>query len=110
LRLNAETAPSDDFGRLYLGVDPRRYADRSPYWTDFTSFAFDAKTTIPSPGALIRQFKGYRAYSPKLPFYVVSPDSRFAKDISDEGFGSIQYPEAITILSMRTLQANMEFD
>src|SRR6266700_4722885 len=43
LRLNAGTAPSDDYGRPYLGVDPRRYADRSPYWTDFTSFAFDAK-------------------------------------------------------------------
>ena len=95
LKLCAGNAPSNDYGSPYLGVDPRGYASWSVTWSDFRSFAFDAKSNIPSLGQLIRQFKTYRVYSPKLPFYVVSPDSRFAKDISDEGFGFIKYPDAM---------------
>ena len=93
LRLTAGIAPSDDYGKPCLGIDARRYANWTASWDDFTSFAFDAKNDIRSLGELIRQFKAYRAYS-KLPFYAVSPDSRFAKDISDEGFGFIKYPDA----------------
>jgi hypothetical protein len=100
LRLTAGIAPSDDYGKPYLGIDARRYADWTASWSDFTSFAFDAKNDIRSLGELIRQFKAYRAYS-KLPFYAVSPDSRFAKDISDEGFGFIKYPDAIITLPRR---------
>jgi len=96
-RLTAGTAPSDDYGRPYLGVDAKGYANWTADWSDFRSFAFDAKTSIRSLGELIRQFKAYRAYS-KLPFYAVSPDSRFANDISDEGFGFIKYPDAIITL------------
>ena len=94
LRLTAGIAPSDDYGRPYLGVDARRYADWNAYWSDFRSFAFEVKTTIRSLGELIRQLKAYRAYL-KVPFYAVSPDSGFAKDITDEGFGFIKYPDAI---------------
>jgi hypothetical protein len=93
LRVTAGIAPSDDYGRPYLGVDAMRYANWTASWSDFTSFAFDAKNDIRSLGELIRQFKTYRTYS-KLPFYAVSPDSRFSKDISDEGFGFIKYPDA----------------
>jgi hypothetical protein len=92
-RLSAGIAPSNGHGEPYLGVDTRRYAEWTVDWTDFRSFAFDAKTTIRSLGELIRQFKAYRTYS-RLPFYAVSPDSRFANDISDEGFGFIKYPDA----------------
>jgi hypothetical protein len=94
LQLTAGKAPSDDYGRPYLGVDPATYANWSVWWNDFSSFAFDAKSDIRSLGELLRQFKTYRTYS-KLPFFVVSPDSRFAKEISDEGFGFIKYPDAI---------------
>jgi len=94
LRVIAGAAPSDEYGRPYLGVDPTRYAKWIAYWADFQSFAFEAKTTIRSLGELIRQLKAYRAYS-KLPVYAVSPDSRFANEISDEGFGFIKYPDAI---------------
>ena len=56
------------------------------------SFAFDAKSAIPSLGELIRQFRTYQVYWTNMPFYVVSPDARFASAISDEGFGFIKYP------------------
>jgi len=94
LRLTAGIAPSDDYGRPYLGVDARRYADWNTHWSDFRSFAFEAKTTIRSLGELIRQLKAYRAYS-KVPLYAVSPDSGFEKELSDEGFGFIKYPDAM---------------
>ncbi len=94
LKLSVGNAPSNDYGRPYLGVDPRGYTNWSVTWSDLRSFAFDAKSNIRSLGQLIRQFKTYRIYS-KLPFYVVSPDSRFAKEISDEGFGFIKYPDAV---------------
>jgi hypothetical protein len=97
LRLTAGIAPSDDYGRPYLGVDARSYADWTADWSEFRSFAFDAKNDIRSLGELIRQFKTYRTYS-KLPFYAVSPDCRFAKDVSDEGFGFIKYPDGIITL------------
>lgn len=94
LQLTAGIVPLDDYGRPYLGIDAKTYADWNARWSDFRSFAFDAKTTIRSLGELIRQFKTYRTYS-KLPLYAVSPDSRFANAISDEGFGFIKYPDAI---------------
>jgi len=94
LRLTAGITPSDDYGRPYLGVDARRYAEWNAYWSDYRSFAFEAKTTIRSLGELIRQLKAYRAYL-KVPLYAVSADSRFAKEISDEGFGFIRYPDAM---------------
>lgn len=100
LKVCAGNAPSNDYGQPYLGVDPRGYANWCTRWSDFTSFAFDAKNDIRSLGALLRQFKTYRIYS-RLPFYVVSPDSRFAKEISDEGFGFIKYPDAIITFPKR---------
>lgn len=93
-QLTTGIAPSDDYGRPYLGVEPRRYADWNACWSDVRTFAFDAKPTVRSLGELIRQFKAYRAYS-KWPLYAVSPDSRFAKEVSDEGFGFIKYPDAM---------------
>jgi hypothetical protein len=94
LRVSAGNAPSDDYGRPQLGVDARRYTAWSVTWSDFRSFAFDAKNDIRSLGELLRQIKAYRMYLPQLLFYVVSPDSRFAKEIRDEGFGFIKYPDA----------------
>ena len=85
----------------YVSVDPARYAEWIVDWADFQNFAFEAKTTIRSLGELIRQLKAYRAYS-KLPVYAVSPDSRFANDISDEGFGFIKYPDAIITYPKRS--------
>jgi hypothetical protein len=102
LELCAGHAPSDDYGRPYLGVDPCGYTNWSVTWSRFWRFAFDAKNDIRSLGALLRQFKTYRIYS-KLPFYVVSPDSRFAKEISDEGFGFIKYPDAIITFPKRSI-------
>jgi hypothetical protein len=94
LRLRAGIPPTDDYGSPNLGVDARNYAEWEPYWSGVLSFAFDAKKHIRSLGELLRQFKTYRACS-RLPFYVVSPDARFANEISDEGFGFIKYPEAV---------------
>ena len=99
-RLSIGIAPSNGNGEPYLGVDTRRYVEWTVDWSKFRSFAFDAKNDIRSLGELIRQFKTYRTFS-KLPFYAVSPDSRFAKDISDEGFGFIKYPDAIVTLPKR---------
>jgi hypothetical protein len=100
-KLSAGIAPSNGHGEPYLGVDARQYADWTVNWTDFGSFAFDAKNDIRSLGELMRQFKTYREYSPNIPFYAVSPDSRFANEISDEGFGFIKYPDAIITLPKR---------
>lgn len=94
LKLYAGNVSSNDYGRPYLGVDPTGYANWCTSWSDFRRFAFDAKNDIRSLGALLRQFKTYQIYS-KFPFYIVSPDARFAKEISDEGFGFITYPDAI---------------
>jgi hypothetical protein len=99
-RLSAGIAPSNDYGIPYLGVDTRTYAEWTVDWTDFRSFAFDAKSNIRSLGGLIRQFRTYQTYS-RLPFYAVSPDAHFAKDISNEGFGFIKYPDAIITLPKR---------
>ena len=102
LKLCAGNAPSDDYGRPYLGVDPCGYANWSVTWSDFWRFAFDAKNDIRSLGALLRQFKTYRAFS-RLPLYAVSPDSRFADDIADEGFGFIKYPEGTITVPKRSI-------
>ena len=61
-------------------------------WLPPRTFAFDAKCQIPSLGELIRQFTTYRGYW-RVPYYIVSPDSKFAGHISDEGFGFITYPQ-----------------
>ncbi len=75
-----------------LGVDAAYYTQWKTSWTDPTMIAFDAKSTIPSLGELIRQLQTYRAFC-KMGFYVVSSDARFAADIADEGFGFVKYPE-----------------
>jgi hypothetical protein len=62
-------------------------------WTE-RKVAFDAKTTIPYLGQLIRKLNRYRAYC-AWPFYVVSPEARFAQEIADEGFGFIEYPKGV---------------
>lgn len=61
-------------------------------WTNAQTFSLDAKTEIRSLGELLRQFKSYQVYWPGMQFYIVSPDTRFAEDIIDEGFGFIEYP------------------
>jgi hypothetical protein len=58
------------------------------------TIAFDAKTTIPSLGELIRQLQTYRTYC-DWPFYIVSLETRFAEAIAEEGFGFMQYPEGL---------------
>lgn len=52
---------------------------------------FEAKSTIPSLGELIRQVRMYEEFV-KGKFYVVSPDTRFAKQITGQGIGFIKYP------------------
>ena len=63
-------------------------------WKKLGDFAFDAKSTIPSFGTLIRQFRTYEVFC-KYPFYAVSPDAQFASEISDEGFGFVTYPGSV---------------
>lgn len=77
-----------------LGVDVETYTRWKIEWHRAGNFAFDAKGEIRSLGELIKQFKTYEVYS-KMPFYVVSPDARFANEISDEGFGFIKYPDGL---------------
>lgn len=59
-----------------------------------SAIALDAKSTIPSLGELIRCLRTYRTFC-GWPFYIVSPEARFAEAIADEGFGFIQYPDGI---------------
>lgn len=91
-RITAGYAPTSQHGEIQLGIDPKTYATWHVTWRDLGSFAFDAKSEIRSLGELIRQFRTYRVFS-KFPFYAVSPDARFAQDISDGGFGFVQYPD-----------------
>ena len=62
-------------------------------WSNCAAFSLDAKTEIRSLGELLRQFKSYQVYWPKMPFFIVSADTRFAEEICDEGFGFIKYPK-----------------
>jgi hypothetical protein len=55
---------------------------------------FEAKTYIKSCGELIRQIRLYQTYQTRDVFVVVSPDSRHAALLEDQGIGFITYPEA----------------
>lgn len=60
-------------------------------WHEPIVFSLDAKTEIRSLGELLRQFKSYKIHLPRMPFFIVSSDTRFAHAIIDEGFGFIDY-------------------
>lgn len=88
-RLAISGIPSDHSGR------PTLEQSGIKWWTYFDEakdVAFDAKTTIPSLGELFRALNTYRVFE-NCSYVVVSPEARFTKEISDEGFGFIQYPE-----------------
>lgn len=63
-------------------------------WDEKRTIAFDAKSAIPSFGEIIRQLNTYKTFC-SWPFYIVSPDAKFASSISNEGFGFIQYPDCL---------------
>lgn len=88
--------PYDLDGPLAQMVKRGPYVSWHVEWKKLGDFAFDAKASIPSFGTLIRQFRTYEVFS-KFPFYAVSPDARFASEISDEGFGFVTYPEGAII-------------
>lgn len=70
------------------------------HWIEPRKIAFDAKSSIPSLGELIRQLRTYKEFC-SWPFFIVSPDARFADQISDEGFGFIPYPEGKVVFPKR---------
>jgi hypothetical protein len=58
-----------------------------------TSVFFEVKTTIPSLGELIRQIRMYQEYIGKRKFYVVASDSKYVKQLNQQGIGFIKYPD-----------------
>lgn len=54
------------------------------------SICFEVKTSIPSLGELIRQIRMYQSYV-KDPFIVVSPEDRFAQQLSHQGIDFLKY-------------------
>ena len=90
-RLNATSFPTNQFGNPMLGTDTLGWRC---YLADPFIVAFDAKTTIPSFGQILRDLNTYREFR-DWPFVVVSPETAFAKELADEGFGFIQYPDGV---------------
>jgi hypothetical protein len=57
---------------------------------------FEVKPNISSLGELIRQLRMYRTYTePEEKWVVVSPDTRFADKLREQGFGFIAVPQAV---------------
>lgn len=66
----------------------------APEWTierERRAACFEVKTTIPSLGEAIRQIRMYQTYE-KSPFFIVSPDIRFAEQFKGQNIGFIEYP------------------
>jgi hypothetical protein len=89
--------PEDNFGKPALEINLPNHTRWNKIWNEPQKIAFDAKSAIPSLGELIRQLKTYKTFC-NWPFVIVSPDARFANEISDEGFGFIKYPDCIITL------------
>lgn len=53
---------------------------------------FEVKTKIPSLGELFRQLNMYKQYADGKKIVVVSPDTRFKKQIENQGFMFIESP------------------
>jgi hypothetical protein len=92
--LEAGTVPVDQFGKYRFETNTVGGLKWISFFATPAKVALDAKSTIPSLGELIRCLRTYRTYC-DWPFYVVSPEARFAEVISDEGFGFIQYPDGV---------------
>jgi hypothetical protein len=74
-----------------LGYQDRRFT-RSLF---VPTVCFEAKTYITSCGELIRQIRLYQTYQPSSTvFVVVSPDTRHAAQLEDQGIGFITFPDA----------------
>ncbi|HSY20169.1 MAG TPA: hypothetical protein VK815_17625 [Candidatus Acidoferrales bacterium] len=86
--------PTTPSGKFDSYVNLAEHLKWKTHWYDPRKVAFDAKSAIPSLGELIRQLNTYRTYC-TWPFFVVSPDSRFASEIAEEGFGFIKYPDGV---------------
>ena len=69
--------PYVTYGEPYLAVGRQH-----------TCAGFEVKTTIPSLGELFRQLSIYRAHFPGK-IVVVSPDTRHAKTIIEQGYGFV---------------------
>lgn len=95
--------PVNQFGNPTLEIPPSKALRWHGQLVDDCKIAFDAKTTIPSFGQVIRDLKTYREFR-RWPFYVVSPEKRFANQIADEGFGFIEYPEGVLLHPKRRFE------
>jgi hypothetical protein len=99
--LEFEGFPCGDYGAaapIYGKLES--YLSWPKQWIKPQKIAFDAKSSIASLGELIRQFRTYEQYC-SWPFFIVSPDKRFAEQIGDEGFGFIHYPEGKIVYPKR---------
>lgn len=68
---------------------------RPPRWKvgyrNLEALAFEVKPTIPSLGELIRQIRFYETYE-KWRYVVVSPDTRWVKQLADQNIGFVEVP------------------
>lgn len=93
-------APLRGTGKSVIGfVDLRavftcseRTCPRGSVWAP--AVCFEAKTYIKSCGELIRQIRLYETYQTGDVFVVVSPDTRHAAQLEDQGIWFIPYPDA----------------
>lgn len=68
-----------------------------PKWTlraERQWFYLEAKPTVPSLGEVIRQIRMYQSYA-RGQFFIVSPDTRFRKQIESQGIGFIEVPRDV---------------
>ena len=74
--------------------DSREPLPRLPRWYNGKSsgtMAFEVKSVMPSLGELVRQVRMYESFLHKIPFYIVSPDDRFASALKGQNIGFIKY-------------------
>lgn len=65
-----------------------------PYWaviSESRDLYFEVKPKVPSLGEVIRQVRMYGPHA-KGDFFIVSPDTRFRKQIESQGIGFIEVP------------------
>lgn len=65
-----------------------------PYWDISKSqkiIIFEAKSTVPSLGEVVRQIRMYEAFIPQAKFIIVSPDNRFEAALKSQGIGFVKY-------------------
>ncbi len=56
---------------------------------------FEVKPSIPSLGEVIRQIRMYQTYTGHWPWFIVSPDDRFAEQLRDQGIGFVKVPNTL---------------